>query len=523
MTHAHRLDSVADISRLHAKERPDAIALDYRDRLTTYGELDQRASQVANGLLGEHQGPGARIGYVGKNLDRFWEVVLGCYKSRTALVTLNWRLAAPELAFVIADADCEILFVGAEFYGVIDQIRSQLPRIKRVIAVDGGHAQWPAYEDWREGQSAIDPMLASKGDDDILQVYTSGTTGNPKGVRLNDTNYLSLFRNPPVDVEPLCERDVVLIAMPFFHVAGINMGMGTLANGARGVILPEVDPKEILRLIPAKGITQSTLVPAVILALTQLPEAQGTDFSSLKRITYGGSPIPEAVLRQATTLMGCSFMQGYGLTETSGGPVTYLAPADHDPARGKLRSCGRPAPGREIKVVDLEGRTLPAGQVGEILIRATCVMTGYWKREDSNAEAFDSEGYFRSGDAGYLDEEGYLYIQDRIKEMIVSGGENIYPAEVENAIAGHPAVQDVAVIGVPDDRWGEAVKAIIACKPGMSADAAEIIAYARERIAGYKLPKSVDFVASIPRNASGKILRRDLRQPYWEGRDRQVN
>ncbi len=523
MTHAHRLDCVADISRMHARERPDAVALDFKDRLTTYAELDERASRVANGLLALNQGPGARIGYLGKNLDRFWEVVLGTFKSRTVIVGLNWRLAAPELAFVIGDADCEVLFVGAEFHGVIDQILADLPQVKQVVAMDGGHPLWPDYEGWRDAQSPVDPMLPSADDDDILQVYTSGTTGLPKGVRLNNANYLSLFRNHATDVEPYGDRDVILIAMPFFHVAGINMGVGTLANGSRGVILPEVDPKEILRLIPAKGITQATLVPAVILAVTQQPEARETDFSTLKRITYGGSPIPEAVLRDATALMGCGFMQAYGLTETTGGPITYLPPADHDPARGKLRSCGRAAPGREIKVVDAEGRTLPPGQVGEILMRAPCVMKGYWKREEGNAEAFDAEGFFRSGDAGYFDDEGYLYIHDRMKEMIVSGGENIYPAEVENALAGHPAVQDVAVIGVPDDRWGEAVKAVVALKAGAVVEPAELIAYARERIAGYKLPKSVDFVATIPRNPSGKILRRDLRQPYWEGRDRQVN
>lgn len=523
MSHAARLENVADISRLHARERPDAIALDFKDRLTTYAELDLRASQVANGLIAMRQLPGARIGYLGKNLDRFWDVVLGAFKSRTAVVGLNWRLAPPELAFVIGDAECEVLFVGEDFHSVVEAILTDLPKVKRVVAMNGGHAEWPSYEDWRGAQSSIDPALPSSDDDDILQVYTSGTTGLPKGVRLNNANYLSLFRNPPLDVEPYGERDVILIAMPFFHVAGINMGMSTLSYGAKGVILPDVDPQEILRLIPAKGITQATLVPAVILGLTQLPGAEATDFSTLKRITYGGSPIPEAVLLKATELMGCGFMQAYGLTETTGAPVTYLPPADHDPARGKLRSCGRPAPGREVKVVDGEGCALPPRQVGEILVRAPCVMKGYWKRDEGNAEAFDAEGYFRSGDAGYLDEEGYLYIQDRVKEMIVSGGENIYPAEVENALAGHPAVQDVAVIGVPDDRWGEAVKAVVACKAGASVEAAELIAYARERIAGYKLPKSVDFVATIPRNPSGKILRRDLRQPYWEGRDRQVN
>jgi fatty-acyl-CoA synthase len=518
-----RLTCVADIPRLHGRERPDAVAIDFQDRLTTFGELDDHSSQVANGLMALGQGPGARIGYVGRNQDRFWEVVMGTFKSRTVIVGLNWRLAPPELQFVIDDAECEVLFVGRDFYTAVAQIRPRLPRLKTIVAMDGGHPEWPDFTAWRDSHSATDPMLASGPEDDVLQIYTSGTTGLPKGVCITNANYLSLFRHPPPEVEPYGHDDVVLVAMPFFHVAGINMGMNTLAHGARAIVLETPDPAEILRLIPQKGITQGMAVPAVILAITQLPQAQTADFSALKRWTYGGSPIPEDVLASATRLMGCGFLQAYGLTETTGGPVTYLPPADHASGRGKLRSCGKPAPMREVRVVDAQGRDVPAGEVGEIVVRSPIVMRGYWKRPEATAEAIDADGWFHTGDAGYFDAEGYLYIHDRIKEMIVSGGENIYPAEVENAIAGHPAVQDVAVIGVPDDKWGEAVKAVVALKPGARADAADVIAFARERIAGYKLPKSVDFVPAIPRNPSGKILRRDLRAAYWEGRARQVN
>jgi fatty-acyl-CoA synthase len=262
-------------------------------------------------------------------------------------------------------------------------------------------------------------------------------------------------------------------------------------------------------------------VPAVILFLTQQPNVREIDFSSLKMISYGASPIAADLLLAAKKIMGCDFMQVYGLTETTGGGTT-LAPEDHDPARGKLRSCGKPSPGHDIRVVDADNRALPAGDVGEIQIRAPNVMKGYWNKADASAKALEG-GWFRTGDAGYFDKDGYLYIHDRVKDMIVSGGENIYPAEVENAIFGHPAVADVAVIGVPDEKWGEAVKAIIVRKPGVAADASDIIAYARDRIAGYKLPKSVDFVDALPRNPTGKILRRELRAPYWEGRARQVN
>jgi acyl-CoA synthetase (AMP-forming)/AMP-acid ligase II len=302
----------------------------------------------------------------------------------------------------------------------------------------------------------------------------------------------------------------------------VNIGLLTLAQGARGVVLGETDPGEILRLVDAKKVSYAFLVPALIHFVLQHPRAAGTDFSSLKNISYGASPISDEVLLRAKTVFGCEFLQVYGLTETTGGG-TFLLPQDHDPARGKLRSCGQPAPGQEIRIVGGDGKPLAAGGVGEIQIRSNNVMKGYWNKAEATARAVCGERWFSTGDAGFFDADGYLYIHDRVKDMIVSGGENIYPAEVENAIMGHPAVADVAVIGVPDARWGEAVKAIVVKKPGVAGEPAEIIAYARERIAGYKLPKSVDFTDVLPRNPSGKVLRKDLRRPYWEGRERQVN
>jgi len=517
-----RLKSVADIPRIHAADRPNAVALDFQDRETTFAELDARASQVAQGLIGLGQKPGARVGYLGKNTDRYWEVLLGSFKARAVIVGVNWRLAPPEIAYVLNDAGCEVLFVGKEFTGAIEKIRGECPKLKTVIAMDGGHASWPAYEDWRASQKAVDPLLPVAPDDDVIQLYTSGTTGHPKGVQLTSGNYLTIIRTAEeMGVSAYSPDDVVLIAMPFFHVAGVNIGLFSLAQGARGIVLGDIDPQLILKLIETKRINHAFLVPAVILFLTQQPNVRDIDFSSLRTMTYGASPIAADLLLTAQEIMGCAFLQAYGLTETSGGGTTLL-PDDHDPARGKLRSCGRPSPGHEVRVVDQDGRVVAPRQVGEIQIRAKTVMKGYWNKPDASAKALEG-GWFRTGDAGYFDEDGYLYIHDRVKDMIVSGGENIYPAEVENAIFGHPAVADVAVIGVPDEKWGEAVKAIVVKKPGVGAEPAEIIAYARERIAGYKLPKSIDFVDALPRNPTGKILRRELRAPYWEGRARQVN
>src|SRR5215472_11045719 len=512
-----RLKSVADISRIHAADRPDAVALDYNGRETRYAELDARANQVAQGLIAAGQRPGARVGYLGKNTDRYWDVLLGAFKARAVIVGVNWRLAPPEIAYVLNDAGCEVLFVAKEFYAAIDKVRGDCPRLKTIVAMDGGHAGWPAYEGWRAKHEARDPHLPIAADDDVIQLYTSGTTGHPKGVQLTNANYLAIMQAAEdMGVASYRADETVLIAMPFFHVAGVNIGMFSLAQGARGVILGDIDPQAILTLIETKRVNHAFLVPAVILFLVQQPNAGETDFASLKTISYGASPIAEDLLLRAKKLMGCEFIQLYGLTETTGGG-TCLAPEDHDPARGKLRSCGRPSPGHEVRVVDAAGESVAAGQVGEIVIRAVNVMKGYWNKPEASAKALEG-GWFRTGDAGYFDADGYLYIHDRVKDMIVSGGENIYPAEVENAIFGHPAVADVAVIGVPDEKWGEAVKAIIVRKPNVDTTPAEIIAYARDRIAGYKLPKSVDFVEALPRNPTGKILRRELRAPYWEGR-----
>jgi fatty-acyl-CoA synthase len=307
--------------------------------------------------------------------------------------------------------------------------------------------------------------------------------------------------------------------MPLFHVAGANLGMLALLQGARAVVLKETEGGAILQAIETETIRHAFLVPAVINMLLQNPRIDEVDLSSLTHVYYGASPISEDVLTRAQARFGVDFTQLYGLTETLGGG-TYLPPADHDPARGKLRSCGLPAIGYEVRVQN-EGRDCAPFEVGEIQIRSTGLMKGYWNRPEATAEAI-RDGWFHSGDAGYFDTEGYLFIHDRVKDMIVSGGENVYPAEVENALFSHPDVADAAVVGIPDDRWGEAVKAIVVLRPGASADAAALINHCRPLIAGYKVPKSVDFIGALPRNPSGKVLRRELRAPYWEGRTRNV-
>ena len=517
------LATLADISRQQARTRGSCVAMIFQDRTTTFAELDRNASRVANGLIASGQRPQHRVGYFGKNSDRYFEVMLGALKANTAIVGINWRLAAPEVAYVINDAGCEVIFADAEFAPLIEKIGAECARLRHRIVVDTEREGWSHYPAWRDRNSSHDPLVPISPQDDAIQLYTSGTTGHPKGVQLTNANYLAFFRAAQeAKWGDFAAGDANLVAMPNFHVAGTNMGVATLAQGATAIIQREVNPSEILELIARHRIKSAFLVPAVIGMLVQHPNVREADISSLRSMFYGASPIAEALLAQAqATFTGCGFTQLYGLTETVGA-ATALQPADHIAEKGLLRSCGKPYPGIEVKTVDSSGRATGPGDVGEIVIRGGVVMKGYWNKPEATAAAI-RDGWFYTGDAGYFDADGFLYIHDRVKDMIVSGGENIYPAEVENAVFGHPAVADVAVIGVPDDKWGEAVKAIVVLKPGANATAADVIAFARTRIAGYKVPKSVDFIAALPRNPSGKILRRELREPYWAGKQRRVN
>lgn len=512
---------LADISRVQGRKLADKPALWFEGETTTFAELDRRANRVANGLVALGVKPGDRVAYLGKNMDVYYELLFGCAKSRSAMTGINNRLAPPEMQFILADSSAKVLFVAREFYDAAAKIAPECPDLTAIIAIDGQHDIWDAYRDWRGGQSGAAPGIVTQDDDDVIQLYTSGTTGLPKGVMLTNANYRAVFEEAAkLDWSAYDEGDAVMNAMPLFHVAGCNIGVLATGQGAKTVILREIDPVKILDLVEEHRINHTFWVPAVILMLTQMPGVDERDFSSLKTISYGASPIAEDLLKRAVDLFGAKFTQLYGLTETVG-LGTFLPPEAHDPAWGKLRSCGVPYPGSIVHVVGPDNQPLPQGEVGEIVIRGGYVMKGYWNRAEATKDALEG-GFFHTGDAGYFDEDGFLYIHDRIKDMIVSGGENIYPAEVENAIFGHPDVADVAVIGVPSEKWGEEVRAIIVLREGAQPDPDSIIAWARERIAGYKCPKSVDFIEALPRNPSGKILRKDLREPHWDGIERRV-
>jgi len=487
---------LGDIVRIHGARQPDTAAIVYEGRTTSYAALDRAASRVANALIADGVRPQARVAHLDKSSDRFFELLFGVAKANAVMVSVNWRLAPPEVLHIVNDAEAEILFVGEEYFPVIDKIRDALTTVAKIVAF-GRHAEWESFDTWRDRQPATDPQVPiARSDTAVLPLWTETWLLGP--------------------------GTPALVCLPMFHIGGAGWGTACLFAGATCHVVREFIPAQVLEIIERERLQVLLLVPAMILFLVQAPQIRETDLSSVRLIVYGAAPIPVELLKQAMAVFPCGFQQVYGLTETTGA-ITLLPPEDHDPndAR-KLLSCGYAQKGVELRIVGDDGRDLGPSQVGEIAVRSAQVMRGYWKLPEATARTIQGDWLF-TGDAGYLDERGYLYIYDRVKDMIVSGGENIYPAEVESALFGHPAVADVAVIGVPDERWGEAVKAIVVKKQGAELTPGELIGWARERIAGYKLPKSVDFVEALPRNPTGKILKRELRKPYWGDRVRQVN
>lgn len=517
--------TLGEAPRYHAAQRPDAVALSFEGRETTYAEFDARSNQAANALIAQGLKKGDRIAYLGKNSDHYFELLFGAAKAGVIMAPIGWRLAPPEVAYIAADAQARMLFVGPEVADCALQIAGDLAGVPMIGMEPGAHG-WPTYEGWRDAQAASDPGLEIDETDVAVQLYTSGTTGKPKGAMLSHLNILGGRRKAaetPMAWNVWSPEDVSLVAMPVGHIGGTGWGIVGIVNGAKGVVAREFDPFKVLDYIEQDRISKMFMVPAALQIVVRQPKARQVDYSRLKYILYGASPIPLDLLRECMEVFGCGFCQQYGMTETCG-TIVYLPPEDHDPAgNARMRAAGLPMPGVEIKVVDEAGASLPANTVGEVAIRSVSNMAGYWRLPEATAATVGADGWLRTGDAGYLDDDGYLFIHDRVKDMIISGAENIYPAEVESAVYGHPAVAEVAVIGVPDDKWGEAVKAIVAPKPGVTADPDDIIAFAKTRIAAFKAPKSVDFIEALPRNASGKILRRELREPYWAGRTRRVN
>ena len=488
-------DIVSMLQR-HAAERPDAPCLTAGEDALSFAELERRSNAAANMLAAKGIAPGDRIALLGATSPAVIELLFGCAKRGAILVPLNWRLSPREIAQIVADADPGLI--------IHDDALAPL-----LVEVDGSERlALKDYQREREVASDAPPSRISDPEAPTLILYTSGTTGLPKGAMLSQRNlsYLGRMAGELWDFTP---DSVNLVAMPLFHIGGIGYALLALSQGGETVLLSGADPAAVVEAIARHGVTHGFFVPTVVQRLVDHVEQSGQPAPTIRYIFYGAAPIGEDLLHRARAVFRCGFVHVYGMTETAGTTVTLL-PDEHQGER--LRSCGRPMSWIELELVDpATCRNVEPGEIGEIRMRSPAIMRGYWRKPDETTKAITPDGWLCSGDAAYRDADGYLFIQDRYKDMIVSGGENIYPSEIDNVLLHHPDVAEVAVIGVPHPKWGETPRAYVVLREGAEADGAELIGFCRKRLAHYKCPTEVRFVAALPRNASGKILKRELR------------
>ena len=515
---------IGDMLTRAARCYPDKEAVVFEETRLTYAEFNERTNRLSNALLDLGVKRGERVVVICHNSNHYAEAVFAIAKIGAVSTNLNWRLSPKELAFLLDDSEANIVFFSKRFEYLYEPMVKELPKKLKYIAVDGkSDDSMLDYEELIAKYPSNEPEVDIDFEDVVLQLYTSGTTGRPKGVMLTHKNMYSNAISTILEME--LTRDFnVLGLLPIFHIA-VFVLLNLVLVGAKVTFVHSFDPAEIMALIEKEKVTAVGFTPIIFKFLLDHPELEKFDLSSLKQVIYATAPMPVDLLRRSMDKFQCDFIQFFGMTETSP-TLTMLVPEDHilegpEYKVRRLASAGRATINVEVKVVDGNGEECPPGVTGEIIGRGDNVMKGYHKMPKETKDVI-RDGWYYTGDMGYFDEYGYLYIADRKKDMVISGGENIYPREVEEAILLLDGVAEVAVIGVPDDAWGEAVKAIVVPATGSELTDEMVIEHCKSHIASYKKPKSVEFMEMLPRSALGKVLKHELRAPYWEGKERKV-
>jgi acyl-CoA synthetase (AMP-forming)/AMP-acid ligase II len=508
--------SLRELLEANVAKSPDRIVISAESGELSWTRLREQACRVAAALVRDGIKPQDRVIYLGKNDPRYFEVLFGCALAGAVLTPLNWRLAPGEIAAIVEDAQANISIVDPTVATTLKQ------QLKQVVSL-GPHESWVAYEQWCG--PAEDPGVDPHPDHIAFQLYTSGTTGRPKGAMFSNGKNLRVLLDK-ISVEwGFSEEDVSLLALPMFHMGGLAWALASLARGARCIVVRDFDPAAVLNTIAARHVTVAFFVPAMLSAICSASRASESP-PSLRRVFYSGAPINPTALVKAMEALRCDFVQIYGLTEATGA-FAQLPANEHDPLGPRshlLLSAGRPYPWVEIRVVSTAtGNDVPIGEIGEIWTRSDQNLVGYWNDPEQTTKALTPDGWLRTGDLGRVDEDNRIFLVDREKDVVISGGENIYPVEVENVLVTHPDLAEVAIIGVPHELWGETLKAIVVPRSGMKVDQEEIIGFLRQRLAGFKCPTSVDITNALPRTATGKVQKHVLRERYWRGYDRRIN
>ncbi len=505
----------------------DKPALVHGDRQFTYAQFNARANRLANALRRLGLEPGQNVAILQYNYPETYESLFACFKCGMGAVPINFRLHPKEFAFVIDHSEAKVVILSSEFNESILQVRDRIPGVQHLITLDSAEGELVDYAALIEGEAGefIDAEVSP--DDLAWLFYTSGTTGMPKGAMLTHRNLLAMTMNFYADIAPgFSPNDVVLHAAPLSHGSGLY-GLPNIGKGATNVMLPSksFEPELVFQTIETHRVTNMFAAPTMIKMLIDHPAADRYDLSSLRSLNYGGAPMLVEDLKKAMGKLGPCLVQLFGQGE-SPMTISYLPHWAHKPSGSaeeikRLASAGFARTDVEVQIFDESDNPLPTGQIGEIVTRSDLVMKGYWKNPEATAATIKN-GWLHTGDVGYLDNSGYLFIMDRSKDMIISGGENIYPREIEEVLVRHPAVREVSVIGVPDPKWGEAIKAVVSLNPSACATEKDLIDFCRDNIAGYKKPKTVDFVDQLPKSNYGKILKRELREAYWKNSKRKV-